>query len=387
MSSTAKLSTGNRPPPAPSSGFGTPTKLGNKTPVQPREASVISHIPTNGVSPQDIEAKLQNISINEESAPVILGPTSAEAGPSALTAEPEALAVDTSALTNSVNDVSSPVQSPISSTRRRDRSSSMYSQWSHDFEADESDSDGEVYGTPAEGLSEVEEEDEDADIPRPTAVTRTSTAPVVRAAPDLKVTEATSSEQGLSPYTQHDLARQASSAVIERATVDAKPDMSTGPKVQTHNPNAYIDLDQNAVLQPDIEMCKQIIHLFLTSRMKEAEALCRETDPDGVHMYIGNASAVIQAIKAMMTFDADDLKAALEIAKTTSALSNSLRKPAGSMAGRLAGFVRDRSGINHVKSMTIVEKHAELVYAETLLIKAVLGIVAGGDWVGLIKEA
>ena len=263
----------------------------------------------------------------------------------------------------------------------------MYSQWSHDFDADESDSDGEVYGTPAEGLSEVEEEDEDVDIPRPKTVTRISTAPVVRAGSDLKVAEAVPSEEGLPHYTQHDLARQASSAVIERATVDSKPDMSNGPKVQTHNPNAYTDLDQHAVLQPDIEMCKQIIHLFLTSRMKEAEALCRETDPDGVHMYIGNASAVIQAIKAMMTFDADDLKAALEIAKTTSALSNSLRKPAGSMAGRLAGFVRDRSGINHVKSMTIVEKHAELVYAETLLIKAVLGIVAGGDWVGLIKEA
>jgi hypothetical protein len=34
-----------------------------------------------------------------------------------------------------------------------------------------------------------------------------------------------------------------------------------------------------------------------------------------------------------------------------------------------------------------VQKHAELIYAETLLIKAVLGIVAGGDWVGLVKEA
>lgn len=121
--------------------------------------------------------------------------------------------------------------------------------------------------------------------------------------------------------------------------------------------------------------------------MKEAEAFCQESDPDGVHMYIGNASAVIQAIKAMMTFDADDLKAALEIAKTTSTLSNSLRKPAGSITGRLAGFVRDRSGVNHVRSMTLVEKHAELVFAESLLIKAVLGIVAGGDWVGLIKEA
>lgn len=277
-------------------------------------------------------------------------------------------------------------------SKPRNRSDSVYSQWSYDFDADESDSDGEVYGTPAEGLSEVEEEDEEEDVARPANITRSDvpaiTKPREEAVPsEAFLPEPSTQSANVSPPAYHDLRRQSSSAVIQRATVETQPDMKTGHKIQAHNPSAYTDLDQNAVLQPDIQKCKQIIHLFLTSRMKEAEALCQESDPDGVHMYIGNASAVMQAIKAMMTFDGEDLKAALEIAKTTSALSNSLRKPAGSLTGRLAGFVRDRSGIAHVKSMTLVEKHAELVFAETLLIKAVLGIVAGGDWVGLIKEA
>jgi hypothetical protein len=37
--------------------------------------------------------------------------------------------------------------------------------------------------------------------------------------------------------------------------------------------------------------------------------------------------------------------------------------------------------------MIHLERHAELVYAETSLMKALLAIIAGGDWLGLVKEA
>lgn len=37
--------------------------------------------------------------------------------------------------------------------------------------------------------------------------------------------------------------------------------------------------------------------------------------------------------------------------------------------------------------MTAVERHAELVYAESLFEKALLGIVYSGDWLAFIKEA
>ena len=37
--------------------------------------------------------------------------------------------------------------------------------------------------------------------------------------------------------------------------------------------------------------------------------------------------------------------------------------------------------------MTEVERHAELVYAESMYEKAVLGIVYSGDWLAFIKEA
>ena len=88
----------------------------------------------------------------------------------------------------------------------------------------------------------------------------------------------------------------------------------------------------------------------------------------------------------MKTFDSTDLAAALDICKGTAALSQSLRKPVGSLASRLTGLVKSTS-VATIRSMTVLERHAELVFAETSLMKAVLAIVSGGDWMGLIKEA
>jgi len=53
-------------------------------------------------------------------------------------------------------------------------------------------------------------------------------------------------------------------------------------------------------------------------------------------------------------------------------------------AFRLAGYVTGSSGVNN---MNPVERHAELVYAESLFEKALLGIVYSGDWLAFIKEA
>jgi hypothetical protein len=46
------------------------------------------------------------------------------------------------------------------------------------------------------------------------------------------------------------------------------------------------------------------------------------------------------------------------------------RKKAASLPFRLAGYVTGASGVNWIKSMSAVELHAELVYAESLFEKA-----------------
>ena len=88
-----------------------------------------------------------------------------------------------------------------------------------------------------------------------------------------------------------------------------------------------------------------------------------------------------------MTFDANDLANALEICRNIHITATALRKPGEGLMSRVGGLVRAGPGGQRVKQMTLIEKHAELVYAESSLMKAMLGIIAGGDWMGLIREA
>jgi hypothetical protein len=52
--------------------------------------------------------------------------------------------------------------------------------------------------------------------------------------------------------------------------------------------------------------------------------------------------------------------------KHGNAIANEHRKKAASLPFRLAGYVTGNTGANWVKTMTPVERHAELVYAESL---------------------
>lgn len=88
-----------------------------------------------------------------------------------------------------------------------------------------------------------------------------------------------------------------------------------------------------------------------------------------------------------MTFDSNDLHNALDICKATSVTATALRKPSDSIVSRLGGLVRSGAGVQRIKAMTPLERHAELTFAETSLMKAMLAIVAGGDWLGLVREA
>lgn len=51
-------------------------------------------------------------------------------------------------------------------------------------------------------------------------------------------------------------------------------------------------------------------------------------------------------------------------------IANEHRKKAALLPFRIAGYVTGSSGVNSVKNMTPVERHAELVYAESLFEKA-----------------
>lgn len=57
--------------------------------------------------------------------------------------------------------------------------------------------------------------------------------------------------------------------------------------------------------------------------------------------------------------------------KHGNALANRYRAPAPRLVSRIAGLVWENSstGVGFIKSMTAVQRHAELLYAETLFAK------------------
>lgn len=359
---------GSKPPPAPSAGSGIQTPTLRKDPSQKGSA---------GYAALGIEADGQILS---PSSRLVAEPQSIDADQTSTTAFPIVTRVENSSIPAAA---ASALERDTHHTRQR--SASLYSEWSYDYEDNESDSDGEVYATPPEGLSEVDEGDEDDIEAETRSLTATRLGGNASNAPDRLPTAAVGNKTivtSTSPSAD-------SAALISRASVShtaSVPNTPITPIAPASHKSALSTKEQARMLQDDVVMCQRIIRLFLTSRMKEAEALVHEQDPDAQHMYLQNAAAVIQCIKGMMTFDAGDLNTALEIARRTSALAHSLRKPQTGLFGKVAGALRGNSA-STIAAMSLLEKHAELVYAESLLIKAVLGIVAGGDWVGLIKEA
>ncbi|WWD01496.1 hypothetical protein V866_008440 [Kwoniella sp. B9012] len=288
----------------------------------------------------------------------------------------------------------------------RKRTPSMYSQWDLEQVGLDSDSededDDEAFLTPSEGLSEVEEGDEDEEDHNAEAKKKHEK--------DILLAASSKNDSTLPPLTSNSATQGqgqsiADSSQVAKGTVvsQEKDVYGTGPstikrskpsiqetKVQSRQGGLHatkagaLAVDQDGVLVKDLEICRQALSLFLTSHMKEAEVYLEEREQEGQHLYIQSAQGIIEALKGMMTFDANDLASALEICKATSVTASALRRPTDSLVSR---FVKAGAGVARVKSMSALERHAELVYAETSLMKALLAIVSGGDWLGLIREA
>lgn len=235
----------------------------------------------------------------------------------------------------------------------------MYTQWSLDQD-DSDDDDG--FATPSEGLSDLEEEDEDEEAPQKANGHSGKAFPgvAVAAIPQDKL----------------------SSTFSEGPKVTRSK--ASGAKVSKHRKQGNpADVDQAACLARDLDTCREVLSLFLRSRMKESEMLLETSDPNNNHLYLQSGNGIIQTLKGLMTFDSEDINAALEQTKGVAHTASTLRRPTESVLSKL----RPGASVQRVKHMTVLELHAELVYAETILLKAILGIVGGGDWLGLIREA
>jgi hypothetical protein len=259
----------------------------------------------------------------------------------------------------------------------------LYTQWADDSD-DEDDDTG--FATPSEGLSEVEEGDEEEEDSTTVATNKLSnklTAP----------TNGSASGPSPSPYPSS-IAPSVAASTLTATSANGGPKVrrskAAGAKVApgaSFRRGDALAVDQAAGLAPDLELCREALSLFLSSRMREAEDLLDSKDPNNNHLYLQIGHSLIQSLKGLMTFDSEDILGALEITKGSAHIAALLRRSTDSVLSKLGGFVRPGHAVQRVKSMTPLELHAELTYAETILIKAILAIVGGGDWLGLIKEA
>ncbi|BGP52632.1 hypothetical protein JCM8202v2_000188 [Rhodotorula sphaerocarpa] len=140
-------------------------------------------------------------------------------------------------------------------------------------------------------------------------------------------------------------------------------------------------------LREDVKIVWEALSLFLSSRMKEAEEICLTGSDHRLYFAVGYA--LIQAIKSMATFEPNDLEDAIECCRNTISIAQLLRKHDYGLLARVGSIAKGSASVASVRSMTPVQRHAELVYAECTLLKAraVLSMAYAGDFVAFLKEA
>jgi len=135
----------------------------------------------------------------------------------------------------------------------------------------------------------------------------------------------------------------------------------------------------------DLDVARKALHLFLNSRMNDAYDLIEAKSES--RLYYAVAYAILSTIKAIMTFEHQDLGTAISHCKDALHIAGLLRKKQSALAS-LGRFVRGAGpSVAWVSSMTPVEQHAELVSSECTLLKAVLGIAYSGDLLSSLAEA
>jgi hypothetical protein len=186
----------------------------------------------------------------------------------------------------------------------RKRSPSMYSQWDEE-EREEEESEDEAYLTPDEGLSEVEEEEEEDELP-PMAITPPVQAvrPVQSVQPVQPSTIATDAtpipasvplaKVGVSEFDNY---ANTGPSTIHRTPTTVRDETAYIRKRVASSKSDALKINQFAVLSGDVDTCRKALTLFLTSRMRAAEDILMENDPDNNHLYLMNGHALLEGLK------------------------------------------------------------------------------------------
>ena len=91
---------------------------------------------------------------------------------------------------------------------------------------------------------------------------------------------------------------------------------------------------------------------------------------------------MLMTIKSLMTFEPSDIRNSLALMQTAVDMAMFYRKRDYSILGNIAGFVRGHS----LDNMTRLQRHAELIYAESYLLRAILTIINDESLLSFVRE-
>ncbi|CAM0136020.1 hypothetical protein VKS41_005598 [Umbelopsis sp. WA50703] len=144
------------------------------------------------------------------------------------------------------------------------------------------------------------------------------------------------------------------------------------------------EMDEEESMFSDIKQVAHALDLFLDSHIAEAEQM---TMPRAnTTLYWGLASSCMTCLKAMMTFQPADIETSLTYLKQGVQLASGYRKKDVGFFESMTSWVKGGSSISVLSSMTIVQLHAELVWAESYLLKAMVTVVHDESFVSFIRE-
>eukprot|EP00158_Paraphelidium_tribonemae_P003638 Partr_v1_DN26267_c0_g1_i1_m48235 putative tetratricopeptide repeat domain len=133
-------------------------------------------------------------------------------------------------------------------------------------------------------------------------------------------------------------------------------------------------------LDKELVDVKGAVGHFLNSEFIRAEEMLKLGFKKS--LYFTHGYAVIMTLKSIMTFEPADIRNALSLLKTTVDISQQYRKSDHSILTNLQGFVKGYS----LDNMTRLQRHAELVYAESYLLKALITIINDESFMSIVKE-
>ncbi|KAF8964164.1 hypothetical protein BGZ46_000823 [Entomortierella lignicola] len=144
-------------------------------------------------------------------------------------------------------------------------------------------------------------------------------------------------------------------------------------------------------MEEDLAELRIVMDLFFNARMNEADALLRgRHKPESIYYALGRA--LVDTVRALLTFNRDDIETAMKSLDQSLKVANGQRRKTSSIAGvgtvkAIGNWVVGTIGASSFKNMTRLEKHAELVYSESLLLRTIFSIVYHQDFWSFLEES